>query len=211
MTFQKRKFLQFVAASGVALTLAACGGGGDSGGTDPGTGTGGSGGSGGGGGTGALTLTGSSNIPGANVLTPGAGAPGTSTAALASKLLIAEVSDLNNGVLRTLMLTINPLGTGATPAVGVVYAIQDPDSNGNYANANLVLPVLSAQVTTAGGKVYVFGDVKSSGTVKVTAMSATSIDLLLTNVTLSQSTDPKSSATGNAVLNGTVTLPLTGK
>lgn len=201
MKLQKRKLLQLVAASGVALALAACGGGGDDGVA----------GGAGGGGTGSLTLTGNSNIPVAATFTPDAGAPGTSNAALANKTLIVGMSDLNAGLFRGLFLTINPLGAGAAPAVGVAYAIQDPDSNGNYANPNLVLPTFSGQVTATGGKNYVFGDVKSSGTVKVTALSATSIDLLLINVSLTSSTDPKSSGTGTLIFNGTVTLPLKGK
>ena len=205
MTLQKRKFLQLVAVSGVALTLAACGGGGDDGVA------GGAGGGGGGGGTGSLAVTGTSNLPVAATFTPDAGAPGTSNATLANKGLIVGMSDLNAGLFRGMFLTINPLTTGAVPAVGVTYVIQDPDSNGNYANPNLVLPTFSGQVTAAGGKVYLFGDVKSSGTVKVTALSATSIDLLLTNVSLTASTDPKSSGTGTLILNGTVTLPLRGK
>ena len=207
MNIQKRKFLQLVVASGVMFGLTACGGGDDT----PVAGGAGGGGGGGGGGTGSLTITGSSNIPVSTVLTPDTGTPGVSNAALAGKLLIATAVDLNGSLLRSLVMTLNPLGTGAVPAIGVVYAVQDPDSNGNYANANLVLPSFSGQVSTPGGKFYLFGDVKSSGTVKVTALSATSIDLLLTNVSLTASTDARSSGTGMVILNGTVTLPLKGK
>ena len=144
-------------------------------------------------------------------LTPDAGAAKVSNAVLSNTLLVASASDLGSGLLRSLILTINPLGNGAVPAVGVTYAVQDPDKNGNYANANLVLPTFSGQAVTVGGAFYAFGAEKSSGTVKVTALSATSVELLLTNVSLTSVVDPKSSSTGTVVLNGSITLPLTGK
>lgn len=198
MTFSKRRFLQLAAIHLAALALVACGGGG--GDTAATGGTGGTGGSGGTGGTGALVITGTSNIPDAGTnIVPDAGLPSSgSTVVTSTNLLNVAINSLVNSNLR--FFTV-PLAGTAPPAINSSYAIV---IDGATSGSALVLTVTNALTA----KTYSFSS--ESGTVKITALSATSIDLLFTNVTLhpTPNADPAGAfATGKVILNGTVTLP----
>ena len=195
MTLQKRKFLQLVAASGVALTLAACGGGGDDGVAGAGGGGGGVG-----GGAGTLTITGTNNFPDAATgLTPDAGLPvaGQSFAsALGPNGLNLGISSLVNNSLRFMSA---PLVGSTPPAVGKVYNIVV--DGGPVEGSVMVL----TSVLAGGSSGYFYSSF--SGTVKITALSATSVDLLFTDVTLTATTGASGQlATGRLILNGTVTV-----
>ena len=193
MTPSKRSFLRLAAAQCCALALVACGGGDD-------TPAAGAGGGGGGAGVvgGSLTITGTSNLPdAATAYTPDAGVPaGSSTATVRNNLLNVAVNSLVNG--STARFLSAPLAGTAPPAVGSTYNIVvDGNSNGSP------LTLIVSQVLT--GRNYAFAS--ESGTVKITALSATSADLLFTDVTLhAETTADNNSATGKVILNGTITV-----
>ena len=190
MTLSKRSFLRLAAAQGCALALVACGGD-DTPAAGAGAGAGGVIG-------GSLTLTGTSNLPdAATAFTPDAGVPaGSSSATVRNNLLNVAVSSLVNG--STLRVLSAPLSGTAPPAVGSTYNIVvDGNSNGSP------LTLIVSQVLTSRN--YAFAS--ESGVVKITALSATSADLLFTNVTLhADTTASNNSATGNVILNGTITV-----
>ena len=194
MTIGKREFLRLTAAAAAALTLAACGGG-----DDPAMPS--SGGGGVGGGTGALTITGTSNFPDAGTnLVPDAGlAAGASMSTTAGNLLNVAINSLVNGTVRFFSL---PLGGSAAPAVNSSYTIITDGAAG----AGSPLTLVATNALTA--KTYSWSS--ESGTVKITAISATSVDLQFTSVTFhpTPNTDPAAAfATGKVILNGTVTIP----
>ena len=194
MNIGKREFLRLTAAAAAALTLAACGGG-----DDPATSSGGSG-SGSAGGTGALTITGTSNFPDAGTnLAPDAGVPpGSSFATTAGGLLNVGINSLVNGTVRFFSV---PLVGTAPPAINAVYTVITDGSTPNGSALSLVATnALTAKTSSWSSE---------SGTVKVTAISATSVDLLFTNVTFhpTPNADPAGAfATGKVILNGTVTI-----
>ena len=195
MILGKREFLRLTAVAAAALTLAACGGGGD----DSSSASGGAGG-GSSGGTGALTITGTSNFPDAGTnLVPDAGVPGGSSfATTAGSLLNVAVNSLVNSTVRFFSV---PLVGTAAPAINAVYTVITDGSTPNGSALSLV----ATNALTA--KTYSWSS--ESGTVKVTAISATSVDLLFTNVTFhpTPGTDPAAAfATGKVILNGTVTI-----
>ncbi len=199
MTIGKREFLRLTAAAAAALTLAACGGGGDP--AMPSSGGGGGSGGGGAGGTGALTIAGTSNFPDAGTnLVPDAGlAAGASLSTTAGNLLNVAINSLVNGNVRFFSL---PLGGSAAPAINSSYTIITDGAAG----AGSPLALVATNALTA--KTYSWSS--ESGTVKITAISATSVDLLFTNVTFhpTPNTDPAAAfATGKVILNGTVTIP----
>ena len=186
----KRSFLGLVAAQGLALALVACGGDDDNAtpaGSAPGAG----------GAAGSLVISGTSNIPdAATAITPDFGLPaGSSTATVRSNLLNVAISSLVNSASRVFSV---PLAGTAPPAVGSTYSVVvDGSSTGS------VLTLIVAQVLT--GKNYAF--TSQSGTVKIAALSATSVDLTFTNVTLQADRGAdNNSATGTLILNGTVTV-----
>ena len=194
MTIEKRKFIQFIAVSGVALALAACGGGGDDGTAA------GSGGGTGGGATGTLTITGVNNLPvAASGLTPDAGLPGagqSAASALGSTGLNLVIASLVNNNLRFMSAPLS----GTTPvALGSSFNIV---VDGGPAQGS-VMVLTATPVGSASGYFYS----SASGVAKVTALSATSVDLLFTNVTLKATVGATGQlATGQVILNGTVTV-----
>lgn len=196
MTLQKRKFLQLVAASGVALALAACGGGGD----DGVAGAGGAGGGGAGGAAGTLTITGVNNFPGAATgLTPDAGLPAAGqsfASALGLNGLNLGISSLVSNNLRFMSA---PLVGSAPPALGRIYNIA---VDGGPVEGS-VMVLTSVPLGNASGYFYS----SLSGSVKITALSATSVDLQFTDVTLTATTGAAGQlGTGKVILNGTITV-----
>ena len=192
MPVSKRSFLGLVAAQGFTLALVACGGD-----DDNATPAGSAPGAGGVPGAGSLAITGTSNIPDAAVaITPDSGLPpGSSTATVRNNLLNVGISSLVNSASRVFSV---PLAGTAPPALGSTYnVVVDGNANGS------VLTLIVAQVLT--GKNYAF--TSQSGTVKIAALSATSVDLTFTNVTLQADRGAdNNSATGTLILNGTVTV-----
>ena len=195
MTLSKRRFLQLVAVQTATLALVACGDDSSS------TATAAAPGAGAGGPSGSLAITGTSNIPSpATAITPNAGLGGNaSLATVAGNLLNVAINSLVNNVSRTLSV---PLAGTAPPALNSTYTVV---ADGNNANGSVLL--LTAADVLAN-KNYFF--TSASGTVKITALSATSVDLLFTNVTLGATAGAQNqSATGKVILNGTVTVART--
>lgn len=183
----KRTFLQWLAAQGATVALAGCGGGGST----EGNGSGGA--------TGSLVITGTSNLPDTGTaIVPDAGLPtgaGTSTASTFTNLVDAAVNSIVNANIRKLSV---PLAGTSPPAVGNSYAVVLDGANGGSALTLLVVGV-------SGNKSWYFSSL--SGTVRITALSAASLDLLFTDVTLSaDGRANNNSATGQVVLNGSITL-----
>ena len=192
MTLSKRRFLQLVAVQTATLALVACGD--DSSSTTtaaaPGAPAGGA--------AGSLAITGTSNIPSpATAIVPndGLGGASASRATVAGNLLNVAINSLVNNVSRTLSV---PLAGTAPPALNSTYTVV-VDGNANGSALTLVA------VDVLANKNYFFSS--ESGTVKITALSATSVDLLFTNVTLGATAGAQNqSATGKVILNGTVTV-----
>ena len=196
MTLSKRSFLQLLAVQAASITLAACGGGGDDGTAGAGAGGGGAGGAA----NGALVVSGTSNLPDAATdITPNAGLPAGTTSSIAStsnNLLDGVVNSLVNNRSRTLSV---PLAGTAPPALGSSYTVVADNNTGSGS----VISLLVVEVLTSKAWFYF----SESGTVKITAISATSAELLFTNVTLAA--DPRAnnnSATGKVILNGTIVI-----
>jgi len=195
MNIGKREFLRLTATAAAALALAACGGGDDSA-----NGSGSGGGAGGSGGTGALTITGTSNFPDAGTnLVPDAGVPaGASAATTANNLLNVAINSLVNGNVRFFSV---PLAGSAPPAINASYTVI---TDGASASGSALSLVVTNALTA---KTYAWSS--ESGTVKITAISATSVDLLFTGVTFHPTPNPDPAAafaTGKVILNGTVTI-----
>ena len=193
MTLSKRSFLHLVAVQTVSLALAACGGD-DSSSSSSSTA--------GGTAAGSLAITGTSNIPSpATAITPNFGLNGAngSLATVAGNLLNVSINSLVNNVSRTLSV---PLAGTAPPALNSTYRVV---ADGNNASGSVL--TLTA-VDVLANKNYFFSS--ESGTVKITALSATSVDLLFTDVTLAATAGAQNqSATGKVILNGTVTVART--
>ena len=192
MTFSKRSFLHLVAVQTVSLALAACGGDDDSSSSS---------GTAGGTAAGSLAITGTSNFPSpATPITPNAGlGANSSLATVAGNLLNVSINSLVNNVSRTLSV---PLAGSAPPALNSTYRVV---ADGNNANGS-VLTLVAVDVLAS--KNYFFSS--ESGTVKITALSATSVELLFTDVTLAATAGAQNqSATGKVILNGTVTVART--
>lgn len=194
MNIQKRKFIQLILASGATLALAACGGGGDD--TSAGAAAAGAD----GGTAGRLTITGTNNLPGAALgLTPDAGLPsaGQSLATgLGSTGLNVAIASLVENNLRVMSA---PLAGSALVAVGSMFNIV---VDGGPVQGS-VMVLTSTPVGSSSGYFYS----SFSGTVKVTALSATSVDLLFTDVTLKATVGATGQVgTGQVILNGTITV-----
>ena len=194
MNRSKRNFLQALAVPALSVALSACGGSDDAAATPAG------GAAGAGGATGSLTITGNSNLPdAATQIIPDAGlppGPSASNASTFNNLLDAAVNSLVNGAARFLSV---PLAGTAPPALGSTYTVVADTGAGGGAVVTLLVTVIATSQS------YYFSP--ESGTVKITAISATSADLLFTNVTLFA--DPRAMnnrATGKVILNGTVTI-----
>ena len=147
-----------------------------------------------------MTITGTNNVPDAATgQTPDAGlaAPGQSVASsLGPNGLNLGVSSLVNNSLRFMSA---PLVGSAPPAVGKTCNII---VDGGPVEGS-VMVLTSVQLGTPSG--YFYGSL--SGSVKVTALSATSVELQFTDVTLTATTGATGKlATGRMILNGTVTV-----